>query len=255
VAARTAVAEATARLAPQLGGLLSFPPLLALGLRAEADIAERARATNDSDGVLAAHELAVELLDTLLSYAYLEPTDALAPPEILAHHTVGRAEFARLERTPQPELWEHAVDQWTALAMPYEAAYAQWRAAEGGLAGGLDRAGAQHRLRAAYGAAADLGAAVLRSEIEALARRARIDVDTAPASSKAADAPCGLTPRELTVLQLMSAGRTNREIADDLFLSRRTVDMHVRHILAKLNAANRVEAAGIAHRLGLGTPA
>ena len=254
VTARTAVTEARTRLAPQLGGLLSLPPLLSLGLRAEADIAERARATNDPDGVLAAHELAAELLDTLLSYAFLEPTDSLAPPEILAHHTVGRAEFARLEGTPQPELWEHAVDQWTAVGMPYEAAYAQWRAAEGGLAGRLDRAGAQHRLRAAYGTATDLGAAVLRSEIEALARRARIAVDTAPAGRKAAEAPRGLTPRELTVLRLMSAGRTNREIADDLFLSRRTVDMHVRHILAKLNAANRVEAAGIAHRLGLGTP-
>jgi predicted ATPase len=44
---------------------------------------------------------------------------------------------------------------------------------------------------------------------------------------------------------------TNRHIAEELFLSRRTVDMHVRNILAKLNAANRVEAAGVAHELGL----
>jgi len=58
-----------------------------------------------------------------------------------------------------------------------------------------------------------------------------------------------LTPREVTVLERLALGRTNREIAEELFLSRRTVDMHVRHILAKLHAANRVEAAGAARRL------
>jgi DNA-binding CsgD family transcriptional regulator len=255
VTTRDAVDEARTRLAPLPGGLLLFPPLLSLGLRAEADIAERARATGDPDGVLAAHQIAAGLLEALLSCQFLEPTDAPAPPEVLAHHTAGRAEFARLEGTPQPELWEHAADQWTALGMPFEAAYAQWRAAEGSLAGGLDRASAQRRLSEAHGLAAGLGAVVLQREIDALARRARIAVGSEPADRKAAEAPGGLTARELTVLQLMSAGRTNREIADELFLSRRTVDMHVRHILAKLNAANRVEAAGIAHRLGLGTPA
>jgi DNA-binding NarL/FixJ family response regulator len=61
-----------------------------------------------------------------------------------------------------------------------------------------------------------------------------------------------LTARELTVLELLAAGRTNRQIAEALFLSRRTIDMHVRHILAKLHAANRVEAAAAARRLGIG---
>ena len=255
VTARETVAEARTRLTPQPGGLLFYPPLLSLGLRAEAGIAERARSTGDPDGVLAAHEIAAELLEALLSCEFLEPRDAPAPPEVLAHHAAGRAEFARLEGTPDPELWEHAADQWTALGMPFEAAYANWRAAEGSLSAGRDRACAQRRLRAAHGAAAALGAAVLLGEIEALARRARIDAGGATTDRRAAEAPAGLTARELTVLQLMSAGRTNREIADELFLSRRTVDMHVRHILAKLNAANRVEAAGIAHRLGLVAPA
>jgi DNA-binding NarL/FixJ family response regulator len=61
-----------------------------------------------------------------------------------------------------------------------------------------------------------------------------------------------LTPREMTVLELVAAGRTNREIAAQLFVSPRTVDVHVHHILAKLDAANRVEAAGIAFRHGIG---
>jgi DNA-binding CsgD family transcriptional regulator len=60
-----------------------------------------------------------------------------------------------------------------------------------------------------------------------------------------------LTPREVTVVERLALGRTNRQIAEELFLSRRTVDMHVRHILAKLHAANRVEAAGAAQRLGI----
>ena len=96
----------------------------------------------------------------------------------------------------------------------------------------------------------------MRRDAEALARRARLSLgdELQPGPAAAAEPPLGLTPRELTVLELLSAGRTNRQIAEDLFLSRRTVDMHVRNVLAKLHAANRVEAAGIAHRLGLGAP-
>jgi DNA-binding CsgD family transcriptional regulator len=61
-----------------------------------------------------------------------------------------------------------------------------------------------------------------------------------------------LTPRELAVLELVAAGRTNREIAAQLFVSPRTIDVHVRHILFKLAAVTRVEAAGIAYRHGIG---
>ena len=52
-------------------------------------------------------------------------------------------------------------------------------------------------------------------------------------------------------MRLLSVGRTNREIAHDLFLSPRTVDMHVRNILRKLNCRSRVEAAHRASDLGL----
>ena len=64
-------------------------------------------------------------------------------------------------------------------------------------------------------------------------------------------ATAGLSRRELEVMRLVALGRTNREIARELFLSPRTVDMHVRNILSKLNCKTRTEAASRAAELGL----
>ena len=61
----------------------------------------------------------------------------------------------------------------------------------------------------------------------------------------------GLTPREFEVLHLVAEGRSNREIAEVLFLSERTVENHVRHILTKLDVPSRVSAAAYAIRHGL----
>ena len=66
--------------------------------------------------------------------------------------------------------------------------------------------------------------------------------------------PNGLTPRELEVLRLLAQGLKNAEIAESLFVSERTAKFHVSSILAKLDAANRTEAARIAARRGLVEP-
>jgi DNA-binding NarL/FixJ family response regulator len=60
-----------------------------------------------------------------------------------------------------------------------------------------------------------------------------------------------LTPREVEVLKLLAAGKDNPEIADDLFISRRTVKNHISNILSKLHLQNRIQAAVHAVRSGI----
>jgi DNA-binding NarL/FixJ family response regulator len=77
--------------------------------------------------------------------------------------------------------------------------------------------------------------------------------DSAFPASRAADelARFGLTEREREVLALVAAGRSNPEIARELYISAKTVSVHVSNILTKLGVGGRVEAAAVAHRLGI----
>jgi DNA-binding NarL/FixJ family response regulator len=101
---------------------------------------------------------------------------------------------------------------------------------------GARKLGARPLAATAANAVAGLGESVAAQ----LGVRAEADADGA-----------GLSRREREVMRLVAVGRTNREIARDLFLSQRTVDMHVRNILRKLDCRSRVEAAGRARELGL----
>ena len=65
-------------------------------------------------------------------------------------------------------------------------------------------------------------------------------------------APYGLTGRELAVLRLVAAGRTNAEIGAELYISPKTAGVHVSNILRKLGVSGRVQAAAVAERAGLG---
>jgi len=69
--------------------------------------------------------------------------------------------------------------------------------------------------------------------------------------SLAAEPPAGLSLREVEVLRLVAAGRSNREIGEALSISLNTVDRHVSNILTKVGATNRAEAASFAVRHGL----
>ena len=75
--------------------------------------------------------------------------------------------------------------------------------------------------------------------------------DSPDASAAKAVAEAGLTQREVDVLRLVAVGKSNREIADNLVISLRTVAHHVTSILNKANVSNRTEAAVYAARLGL----
>jgi DNA-binding CsgD family transcriptional regulator len=75
-----------------------------------------------------------------------------------------------------------------------------------------------------------------------------------PESPESPAASLGLTRRETEVLVLVAAGRTNRQIGQELFITPKTASIHVSRILAKLGVAGRREAAAVAHRLGLDKP-
>jgi len=153
--------------------------------------------------------------------------------------------------------WDQAGAAWAEVSEPYPLAQALLHAAETALACG-DRDGAAERLRRAADLAASLGARPLSEQIAILARRARISLrasDGATPSIRNADAgDPGLTGRELDVLRLIAAGRSNKEIAAELFISPKTASVHVSNILGKLGAASRGEAAAKAHALRLLEP-
>ena len=159
-----------------------------------------------------------------------------------------------------PDLWAQSARAWEALGYPWQAGYARWRQAEALLATGAPRSEAAAALARARALADRLGARLLAAEIEALGRRARLE-PALPLDGAAANGPApepetvtdelGLTPREREVLALVADGRTNRQIAEALFISAKTASVHVSNILAKLGVANRGEAAAVAHRLHL----
>jgi DNA-binding NarL/FixJ family response regulator len=144
-----------------------------------------------------------------------------------------------------------AVELHRTLAVPFERAQIELRAGVA-LAAAGERDAAVERLCDAYRTASKLGARPLASEAaqevaalgESVAQRL---------GGRAATKTDGvqLTRRELEVLRHVSVGRTNREIAQELFVSPRTVDMHVRNLLGKLDCRSRVEAAHRAGELGL----
>jgi DNA-binding CsgD family transcriptional regulator len=140
--------------------------------------------------------------------------------------------------------WDEAAAAWEALGQPYSTAITLLAAAEAALADG-DREAAAERLRRAAPLADRLRALPLSGEIAALARRARISLAGGPGGP--GPDRLGLTDREFEVLRLVAAGRSNREIAAELFISAKTASVHVSNILAKLGAASRGEAAARAH--------
>jgi DNA-binding CsgD family transcriptional regulator len=240
-------------------------PLLVAGARACA----AAASARDTALVVKA----AGMLDRLSAEAGMLAADGLTQQ---AHQLTFAAEAARAGRAlavtaagepPEPgdmrAAWDKAAQAWEAAGEPSPLAVALLRAAEAALGAG-DREGGATRLRRAAELAQRLGAGPLSGDIALLARRARITLgqageaaDARAVSAQAAQAKqpepeqLGLTARELEVLRLVAAGRSNREIAGELFISVKTASVHVSNILGKLGVTSRGEAAAAAHRLRL----
>jgi DNA-binding CsgD family transcriptional regulator len=223
-------------------------PLLWLGAWAEADA-----------GAVPGAEDASGAADALMARAHALVEAAAAGGQFVSPVTVGyatlcEAEGRRLAHGPEPDPWRTAATVWESVGHPYPLAYARWREAEALLA---QRRAVEGRaaLRSAHAIARELGAGALAREVALLARRARIELTGGePADPMVTPGPAeqlGLTRRELQVLALVAAGRTNREIGQALFVTEKTAGAHVSNILAKLGARGRVEAATAAQRLGL----
>ena len=144
-------------------------------------------------------------------------------------------------------LWQSAVEAFRSEAV-VELARSQTRLAAVLRAAGDVKAAAEQAAEATD-IARGLGAAPLLAELDALG--------LAGAGTRATSAtrPDALTAREREVLGLLVEGRTNRQIGRQLYISEKTVSVHVSNILAKLSVSSRTEAAALARREGLLTPA
>uniref|UniRef100_UPI002FCB7693 helix-turn-helix transcriptional regulator n=1 Tax=Aeromicrobium sp. TaxID=1871063 RepID=UPI002FCB7693 len=184
-------------------------------------------------------ELEKDVAETIASYPPFGP-------EGLAWQARVAAEGARLRwltgidaplEADLLKLWREAVEGFVAVGQPFEQARSAVR-----LAAVLRASGQDEEARAVRASAREiatrLGAKPLLTEIDESGGRASRSDDE-------------LTPREREVLAHVSAGRSNGEIAALLFISTKTVSVHVSNILAKLNASGRTEAAAIARRRGL----
>ena len=235
-------------------------PLLAAGARACA-----AAATGRHQALMAK---AAAMRDRLYAEADKLVTDGLAQQ---AHQLTFAAEAGRAgralagaengESAPRGAAraaWDEAARAWDTVGQPYPLAMALLRSAEAALSEG-DRDGGAARLHRSAELARRLGARPLGDDIALLARRARISLDVPGGAGDQPD-PTGRTPeperlgltmREFEVLRLVAAGRSNREIGSELFISAKTASVHVSNILAKLGVTTRGEAAATAHRLRL----
>jgi DNA-binding CsgD family transcriptional regulator len=267
LAAREAVATATAHPdtpARDIGWGLGS------GIRAEADLAAIARSRHNEANLAEARARGAHLLERMR--AVFEDVAARLPyvaPTVAAQLGDCEAEFSRLEGVSNPDLWAAASAGWEALGIPASRAYALMREGEATLARHRDRPRAARALTEAFRIATLLGDVQLRGKVEPLATRAGIVLEPADDRTRprekstsqstqptegagpAARGRYDLTPREREVLALVAAGRSDGEIAEALFISKKTASYHVAMIKGKLGARSRVEIATDAIGLGL----
>lgn len=210
--------------------------LVAAGYRGLADEAAKPQLRDPPSARPLTPTLAVELskrLDVLSGQLGIEP-------EMDAYVATARAELCRFRGDADGTAWHTAVTAWHTAQQPYREAYALCRLAQSSLRyGHRDRAA--QALASARSTGTELASEPILTAVDALASAARLDLHNVPPKSATLSA-AGLTQREQQVLDLIVNGLTNRLIARKLFISERTVDVHVSNVLRKLGVANRMEA-------------
>ncbi|GAA1975467.1 helix-turn-helix transcriptional regulator [Kitasatospora viridis] len=220
-------------------------PLLARGAAVEADSRGLPAADRERPAVLAR---IAERLAAQRPVAPLHEGWAL----------LAEAELARAGARDTPAHWAAAVERLRSTGLPYPLVLAL-HGAGGAAAATGEREAAAELLREAAELAERLGDRWLRGELDRLlhrlgANRGAPEGARAEPSEPEGPAAFHLTPRETDVLRLLTEGRTNRQIAEELFISPKTASVHVSNILAKLEVSGRGEAAALAHRLRLFPP-
>ncbi len=226
---------------------------LVVGATEAADRADDARRRSDDDAAHAAVADAQACLDQLRLLC-IDETGPHGESATAGFVNVAEGELSRAENRNDPEPWRAAAKVWIGQGRRYRLAYVRLREADAQLRSGAGASAAQDPLQEAHGLAEAIGARLLVEKIEALARRGRVDIGAEADGERPADTAVDrlrLTEREREVLALVAEGRTNRQIADALFISAKTASVHVSNILAKLDVVNRGEAAAVARRLGL----
>jgi DNA-binding CsgD family transcriptional regulator/tetratricopeptide (TPR) repeat protein len=167
--------------------------------------------------------------------------------EPAAFVAMARAEARELGGGPQPGAWQAAAAAWDHCSDRYWAAVCRFRTADALLRAKGDRGVAARITAEALDVARSLGAAPLVADLEVLSRRGRLAAESIPNNPLRR---FGLTEREAEVLDFIAEGRTNRQIGGVLFISEKTVSVHVTNLLRKLGVDSRTEAAEVRRRLG-----
>lgn len=208
-----------------------------------------------------AHEQAERLLGAAESAAEKGiPRSGSLGVEGRAWLTRARAERDRVRGEADAATWTGVLEAF-GYGEPYREAEARVRRAEAQLAaaGRTEDRAAAARLReeavadldAAIGAAERLGAEPLRTRATDVRERAG---SRRTRSVPGAEGAGPLTPREAAVLALVAEGRTNRQVGEALYISEKTVSVHLSRVMAKLGAAGRTDAVAIGYERGLIPP-
>lgn len=157
------------------------------------------------------------------------------------------AETAAVDGPADPDLWRRAVEAVEVAGLRFEECRSRGRLAAALLRTG-ERPEATVELRTSCRMATEMGAEALGAQARGLARAARISLRPPAVRGRAEEL---LTRREREVLAHLVSGHTYAEIARELFISEKTVSVHVSNLLHKTGTANRAEAASWGRRAGV----